>query len=100
MVEALGVNDLSDNNLVEFDNFSFNDLLNSETFDNQVPRVDDLVDNELEGMDTNLDINDLLDDDMFDDSVSNERDGIDIDLDFDDWLNDGENFMQSFNDVT
>jgi hypothetical protein len=51
-------------------------------------------------MDANLDIDDLLDDEMFDDTVGNERDGMDINLDFDDWLNGGHDFMQSFNDAT
>jgi hypothetical protein len=102
MVEAqvLGSDDLVDNNMVGFDNFGVNDLLNNEKFDDEVPRVDDSVDNESEGMNANLDIDDLLDDEMFDDTVGNERDGMNINLNFDDWLNDGENLMQSFNDAT
>jgi hypothetical protein len=46
-----------------------------------------------------LDIDDLLNDEMLEDSVGNEPDGMHFNLDFDDWLNDGDNFMQSFNDV-
>jgi hypothetical protein len=95
-----GLDDLVGNNLVGFDNFGVDDLLNNETFGDQVPRVDNSVDNVLAGLDANLDIDDLLDDEMFDDTIGNERDGMDIDLNFDDWLNDGENFMQSFNDAT
>jgi len=94
--QVLGLDDLVDNNPV----IGFNDSPNSETFDDQVPRVDDSVDNESEGMDANLDIDDLLDDEMFDDTVGNERDGMDINLEFDDWLNGGLDFMQSFNDAT
>ena len=98
--QVLGLDDLVDNNPVGFENFGVNDLPNNETFDDQVPRADDSVDNESEGMDANLDIDDLLDDEMFDDTVGNERDGMDINLEFDDWLNDGLDFMQSFNDAT
>jgi hypothetical protein len=98
--QVLGLDDLVDNNPVGFENFGVSDLPNNEAFDDQVPRADDSVNNESEGMDANLDIDDLLDDEMFDDTVGNERDGMDINLEFDDWLNDGQDFMQSFNDAT
>jgi hypothetical protein len=82
--QVLGLDDLVDNNPVGFEDFGVNDLPNDETFDDQVPRADDSVDNESEGMDANLDIDNLLDDEMFDDTVGNERDGMDINLEFDD----------------
>jgi hypothetical protein len=79
-----GLDDLFDNDLVGFDNFDFIDLLNNETFYDQVPQLDVLVANEPEGMDVNLDIDDLLDDEIFEDSVGNEPGGMHFNLDYDD----------------
>ena len=53
----------------------------------------------LETIDYGMDIDNLLNDEMFEGPVSNEPDEMHVNFDFDDWLNNGENFMQSFNNV-